>query len=391
MKRVDVLTTSRNRVMRSPFSWLAGGEERVFALVPSERPFFAAQGMVIAALAVANGFVLSVSGSAWWNVPLRQVLWFGVAWSVLFCLIERLVQKSFGTSGRLNAAITVPRAALSVAMALVFAVPVSQLIYRPSINNQLSATATQQIREESKRAISFYGPKISAAQNQIRGIQRSESALRRRIVADEFRANCEAGLTTCSQSHKLGRGPYYRRDVADLSQARSALAAVQPANARAISQLQANIRIWERTERAQINGRTKAISAGTDLLARQEALAAIEKTHPEVSTYIVFLLVFFCAMDLVPLTMKLTHLVSTGGAYEKAAAALRRRDHSSVHQLLEETKTLQLRTSESARAEEEVDRIRIAVDRELRIAFELDKLAVAPAMGPNDLIEDLHV
>ena len=39
--------------------------------------------------------------------------------------------------------------------------------------------------------------------------------------------------------------------------------------------------------------------------------------------YVVFFLAFLIAIDLVALVLKLTHLFSTGGAYERSAAALR--------------------------------------------------------------------
>ena len=39
--------------------------------------------------------------------------------------------------------------------------------------------------------------------------------------------------------------------------------------------------------------------------------------------YVEFFLAFLIAIDLVALVLKLTHMLSTGGAYEKSAAALR--------------------------------------------------------------------
>ena len=99
------------------------------------------------------------------------------------------------------------------------------------------------------------------------------------------------------------------------------------------------------------------------MLARAEALQRVEKAHHEVGIYVLFLLVFFCCLDLVPLTMKVTHLISTGGVYEKVSAALRERDAVHAHQIQEEALVLRRRISGEARAEEAVDQVEIDVDR----------------------------
>ena len=52
-----------------------------------------------------------------------------------------------------------------------------------------------------------------------------------------------------------------------------------------------------------------------------------------VKKYVEFFLAFLIAIDLVALILKLTHLFGTGGAYEKAAAALRATDLVEVHRM----------------------------------------------------------
>ena len=116
------------------WAWFGGADASVLRYVPSELSFLSSLGTTIVALAFLSGFVVSVAVSSWWNTPLYRVLWVGAAWTVLFALIERLVQKSFSTKWLWNAVIIIPRAALSVAMALVFAVPMSQLIFSKSID-----------------------------------------------------------------------------------------------------------------------------------------------------------------------------------------------------------------------------------------------------------------
>ena len=61
----------RTRRPRLGWAWFAGADARVLALVPSERSFLDAQGLVVATMAVVTGFAVAVAGSGWWNVPLH--------------------------------------------------------------------------------------------------------------------------------------------------------------------------------------------------------------------------------------------------------------------------------------------------------------------------------
>lgn len=366
------------------FQWLAGGEEKVLSLVESERDFFTALGMVAAAMAVASGFTLSVAASGWWTVPIQHVLWIGAAWTVLILLIERLVLKSFGTSRRWNLAISCPRVLLSLAIALVFALPIVQFIYRPSINRELGAIQSAQIKTATKNATAFFGPKIAAAKAQTQVIQGKERALNGQWINYTKLGGCESNEPSCSQTHEAGCGNICRADMSNAQLARATLIADRPKDAAEIAKLQRNIAIWQNAEQSEITSRTNAIVNDTDLLARQEALQAIEKKHPAVSKYVDFVLLFFIALDLVPLTMKLSHLFSTGGPYEQAAAALRARDLVDVHQLNHDTATRRHRATEQARADQEVDRFRIGVDRDAAITEQEARWWGLVGDGPND-------
>ena len=78
-----------------------------------------------------------------------------------------------------------------------------------------------------------------------------------------------------------------------------------------------------------------AIAHDQDLLARAQALSTIEKQHPEVTRYVVFVLGLFVCLDLVALVMKLSHLLVGGAVYEEVAAELRERDRVEAHRLRE--------------------------------------------------------
>jgi hypothetical protein len=57
--------------------------------------------------------------------------------------------------------------------------------------------------------------------------------------------------------------------------------------------------------------------------------------------------------------LKLTHLFSTGGAYERSAAALRGMDVVEAHRLEERARVLTRRITLESRAEEEADELRL--------------------------------
>ena len=82
--------------------------------------------------------------------------------------------------------------------------------------------------------------------------------------------------------------------------------------------------------------------------------------------YVEFFLAFLIAIDLVALVLKLTHLLSTGGAYERSAAALRATDLVDVHRLQERAAVLTHRITLEARAEEDADELRIRGDAQGR-------------------------
>jgi hypothetical protein len=72
----------------------------VLAHVPSERSFLDAQGLVIFAMACVTGFAVAVAGSGWWNIPITHILWLGVIWTAVICIVDRLIYKSFRAAGR---------------------------------------------------------------------------------------------------------------------------------------------------------------------------------------------------------------------------------------------------------------------------------------------------
>ena len=353
------MTAAARRRERAGWAWLAGGDGLVLQRVPSETSFFNGLGMWVAGMAVVSGFGMTVAASQWWSTSITSVLWVLPIWAVLYCLIERLVLKSFSTSWVWNLVLTVPRLVLSLAIALVIGLPMAQVIYSGSINDELSKTTTARIHEATNEITRTYGAKITAAQNEIADAQARQTRLEQRVTNSRFLADCEAGLASCSQTHKLGRGPYYKRDARRAAAAAAEQKAARPEIAATIAANRRKVAVWREAETSQIANRVATIRADRDFLARQAALDRVEAANPSVKKYVEFFLAFLIAIDLVALMLKLTHLFSTGGAYERSAAALRANDLVEVHRLQERANVLTRRITLEARAQEDADELRI--------------------------------
>ncbi|HET8743408.1 MAG TPA: DUF4407 domain-containing protein, partial [Gaiella sp.] len=359
---------------RAGWAWLAGGDGFVLGHVPSEASFLNGLGMWVAGMAVVSGFGMTVAASQWWSTSITSVLWVLPLWAVLYCLIERLVLKSFGTSWAWNVVLTIPRLLLSLAIALVIGLPMAQVIYSGSINDELSKTTTARIHEATDQITRTYGAKIAVAQKEIEAAQTRETRLRQQVTNSRFLADCEAGLQSCSQTHKLGRGPYYRRDARRAAAAAAELRRARPEIAATIAANRQKIATWRAAESNQIANRVATIKANRDFLARQAALDRVQQASPAVTKYVQFFLAFLIAIDLVALMLKLTHLFSTGGAYERAAAALRAEDLVEVHRIQERATVLTRRITLEARAQEDADELRIRGDVSRRPELEGDEL-----------------
>jgi len=367
--------------MRPGWAWFAGGDGFVLRQVPSEASFLNGLGMWVAGMAVVSGFGMTVAASQWWSTSIVSVLWVLPLWAVLYCLIERLVLKSFGTRWEWNLVLSVPRLLLSLAIALVIGLPMAQVIYSGSINDELSKTTTTRIHQATNQITRTYDAKIAGAQKDIAAAQARQASLQKQVTNSRFLADCEAGLQTCSQTHKLGRGPYFRRDARRAAAAAAELKRARPEIAATIAADQRKIAAWQAAESGQIANRVASIKADRDFLARQAALDRVERASPSVKKYVEFFLAFLIAIDLVALILKLTHLFSTGGAYERSAAALRANDLVEVHRLQERANVLTRRITLESHAQQDADELRIRGEVSRESEFESEELGLDEHLG----------
>lgn len=377
----DMTGAASRRRAHAGWAWLAGADGFVLQKVPSEVSFLNGLGMWVAGMAVVSGFGMTVAASQWWSTSITSVLWVLPLWAVLYCLIERLVLKSFSTNWVWNLVLTIPRLLLSLAIALVIGLPMAQVIYSGSINDELSRTTTARIHEATNEITRSYDAKIAAAQKEIEAAQAKEARLQQQVTNSRFLADCEAGLASCSQTHQLGRGPYYRRNVRRAAAAAAELERARPQIAATIAANRRKIEVWRAAESSQIANRVATIKADRDFLARQAALDRVQEANPSVKKYVTFFLAFLIAVDLVALMLKLTHLFSTGGAYERSAAALRANDLVGVHRLQERANVLTRRITLEARAQEDADELRIRGEISRQRELESDELGLDESLS----------
>ena len=236
--------------------------------------------MWVAGMAVVSGFGMTVAASQWWSAPLPSVLWVLPLWALLYCLIERLVLKSFGTSWAWNLALLLPRLLLSLAIALVVGLPMAQIIYSRSINDEISKTTTTRIHAATNQITRTYDAKIATAHKEIAAAQAKEARLQKQVTNKLFLADCEAGLwravrrpTRSAAARTTSATPAGGCSCSRIEWRRPQIAATISANQRKIA-------VWQAAETSQIANRVAAIKADRDFLARQAALDRVETRQP---------------------------------------------------------------------------------------------------------------
>ena len=167
------------------------------------------------------------------------------------------------------------------------------MVYSGSINDELSKTTTARDpggdRRRSPDTCTARRSRPGAAGDR-RGAGRGRRRLRRQVTKSRFLADCEAGLQSCSQTHKLGRGPYYKRNQRQAAAAWAELKRARPQIAATIGANQRKIAAWRAAESSQIANRVATIKANRDFLARQAALDRVQKASPAVKKYVEFFL-----------------------------------------------------------------------------------------------------
>ena len=339
--------TERRR--RLGWAWFAGADEHVLRHVPTERSFLDAQGLVVFAMACVTGFAVAVAGSGWWNVPITHVLWLGAVWTVVICIVDRLIYKSFGRKKLVNLVLAIPRAALSIMLALVLGLPMVQFIFSPSISNQLTQTAAAQQKQArtSRRLV------LRAADHARNGRDHLDPDQGGGALDQDRQVHAPVGLRE-GRRDLLAHTPNGLRPLVQVLRRASARGprrtrphpAARPAPRRS-AQGEDRRLAAQRSDRDRGAASRRSPATATCSPAPRRSRRSRNATT-RCRSYVLFVLALFVCLDLIALAMKLSHLLVTGAVYEEVAQELRERDRLVAHRLRSETEVMRRRITAEA-------------------------------------------
>ena len=366
------VTSRRGEEGRRPlfsFAWFTGADLRILARVPSERVFYNALGLSVVLLACGNGAALAIAVGYMLHRSAGHFWWLGLGWTlILACGIERLILQVPSTRRRWLPVVLVPRVALSLFLAVQLGEPLMLAMNQGAIDNRISIVQTQAIRAAGKSAENAHSKAIAADESANAKIQQQRNYLTGRIEHFRFRSQCEANTPDCSYTHQPGCQTWCQH-FAHLEAMYKGQLATLSAKSR-IGALNKRIAAQQGAAAAEANGRAQKIKNDDGLIAREEALSAIEKAHPVVGAEAWFLRLLFLTLDLLPLSMKILRMLATESPYEALAAAARKSDGVQATRENEASRIEEERIAEQARADVDFDRIRISLENERRIAAE---------------------
>lgn len=366
------MTYPKNARARFSPAFFAGANLKALAIASSEKTFYDALGAVVFLISCISGCALWIAVSYAAQVPPHKIWWVAPLWALVILCIERLILQMPSKSGTWLIVGLLPRVLLSLLVAVAME-PLILLFNRSEISAYINTKVTNELRSAHSATAAYFVPKIEAAQQRIASIHRSERKLEDTVSHWRFLHACEAEVTTCSASHRLGRGPYWERDAREAATTESELRAIEPEDHRQIEQTHKEIHDLQETEKEQEEHRHAAITGGNGFSARFAALGAIEQKDPLIEAEVWFLRVFFVIVDLIPLTAKVWRMFAVKPApYEEACTAARRQDSLDVKEREATNDVRSAGIDDRARADAEVNRARINLDaeREMNAAYE---------------------
>lgn len=349
-------------------AWFAGADLRLLALAQSAWTFYSALGTYVLLLACASGMAMAVAlgymlqVSAWYMLPL------GLGWAAIVATaLERLVLQLPSRRSWWLVLALAWRFALTLLLAIQIGEPLMLRINQGAIQNELSIQRVNSLKAARDTATANYQPRINADTDQIAQIRSHENELRGEVEHFRFLSACEDNTPGCSTTHKLGCSTYCQHYSRLATQKEAELQRLIPLDKKQISQLNAEISKYRGYIAAAVGARTTGIDGNNDLLAREHALATLEKQQPEVAAEVWFLRAFWLVLDLLPLVSRLLRILSMDCPYEAILAAARKRDAIEGLRISEAARVEQHRITEQARADIDVNTVKINVEKVRRI------------------------
>jgi Domain of unknown function (DUF4407) len=359
----------RHRTSGFRLAWFAGVDLRQLAGAQSEWLFYDTLGLVVLLIACASGLSVCFATSYVLDVAPTQVWWVGAAWTVtMSCGIERLMLQVTARNGRWLIVSLIPRIALSLLVALGME-PLVLALNGREVASYMSERATAALRSERASATKTYLPVIARDYGEIRAIRTHEDHLSEHVERYRFLESCEATTPSCSVTHQPTCGAYCEHDAREAARLQSELRTAEPEDRARIAGLQADIQAQKHAKEKDEQRAHEAVAENTGLAARLEALSAIETRHPVVGWEVWFFRAVFVIVDLLPLTVRVTRMLSIEcSPYEAACRAARHRDAVNALEVDRRADVREAEVEEQSRADKDIARARIWAERDQNLA-----------------------
>jgi hypothetical protein len=313
---------------------------------PSERVFFNALGTMVLVVSILSGLALSVAvGFETEKGPL-ELWWVGAIWALVMAFgVERLLMQVSFTRKRHLLLTIGPRVALTGLLAMGLAAPLEAWINAGKVNHSLAnrdVAAQRSITEQAEAT--FDRPKLIAQHVVARGLQRE-----RRIEGQISRLDRKS-LGQCGSlcGFYEARAASRRNDLEALRAPGSAHETYLRQNREAIQRLTA-----EKTAFVAKNQQAAVNDHG--MLARQDAMRELERQDPAVRNEVWLIRAFLMILDLLPLTAKLTRMLTVDSPYERRVAADRGAENTRNFAFEQHTETAKARIHTKEGQQRELD------------------------------------
>ena len=353
----------QGREGRRPFhaSWFCGARSDLLALCPSEVAFYNGLGVAVLLTALLSGTAFAVVGGYVLSKPAWQMVPFALVWAVLILNCDRMLQML--TTTRRHFAALLPRLVISIVIGILLAEPLTLVIFQREISRQVAIDTQSQIEAQTRSITYFYSGPIATAKSELAAINDREALLQGEVLHYQFLGSCEAGDTSCSTTHKLGCGPFCQHDKAEAGSLQSQLNAMRAQDAGQVAALRSQIATLSQRSSSETTQSLAAVTSGNGLLAREDALSRLMASHSTVLFAVWLIRLALVLLDLLPLIIKYLHLTDGGSAYERLAAAHRRREGVEADRVGAASDVELARIADQAAADIDLNRARIEADR----------------------------
>jgi hypothetical protein len=369
-------------------AWFAGCDLKVLARTSSDVTFYNALGIAVLLLSCLGGFAAYFAIS-YVLEDQTAAIGIGIAWAVLMsCAVERLLLQVAGSRKHLWAlAVAIaPRVLLSILIGFILAEPLLLKINEPEINAFIAKEQRAEKRSLIQDATNTYDETIKEKEGQLKELREQVPKIEGRLSNLIALSGCAAAALPACAAGEAGCDPACQRYAGKAMAEQDKLRNVQADNAERQPALETSLGNWRGKRGEDENGGRSTITDSDGLMARIEALGGLSGAHTSVMFEVWILRFFFICLDLLPLAIKTTRILSSRSPYEMRMAAARERDGLAAEAAEAFTDVARQQIREQARADKRVIQAEIAAHTDQRI-YGINGDAV-PDYVPDYLVPD---